>query len=118
MDTLEARQNGRVAGGLGDGRLVVSSGGQSGRGAKGVWGGKGGLVQFMWHVDCVGAMAPTKWLGIFSIRSGASFEQRVAGEARSCSLQSYSILPSAAQLCRFRPVPPTIDHGRQIFYWA
>ena len=60
MDILEARQNGGVEGGLGDGRLVVPSGGQSGRGAKGVWGGgKGGLVQFMWHVDCVGVMAPT-----------------------------------------------------------
>ena len=40
MDILEARQNGGVEGGLGDGRLVVPSGGQSGRGAKGVWGGE------------------------------------------------------------------------------
>ena len=40
MDILEARQNGRVGGRLGDGRLVVSGSGQSGRGAKGVWGGE------------------------------------------------------------------------------
>ena len=58
MDILDPRQNGRVRGGLGDGRVVVSSGDQSGRGAKGVWRERGGLVQFMWRADCAGVMAP------------------------------------------------------------